>query len=195
MLYSASHLTFIPTNQEPLSSTGKWHLARNSLPPRHLLTKIISKILLKMRDLTTFAVTTSSSSVGISKMTYQIKADIARITLSIFLSLETNIAWPWYVCTPVTIFFPWFVLINCYRGMTRCDQLPSTICDQVWPVTRCDQLSGVTPPTCYHNSFVTSCKLPGHTPGHKPYPSGPKLDQDLSPREGFRSLGPKVKEE
>jgi len=95
---SASHLTFIPTNQEPLSSTGKWHLARNSLPPRHLLTKIISKILLKMRDLTTFAVTTSSSSVGISKMTYQIKADIARITLSIFLSLETNIAWPWYVC-------------------------------------------------------------------------------------------------
>jgi len=94
MLYSASHLTFIPTNQEPLSSTGKWHLARNSLPPRHLLTKIISKILLKMRDLTTFAVTTSSSSVGISKMTYQIKADIARITLSIFLSLETNIAWP-----------------------------------------------------------------------------------------------------
>ena len=94
MLYSASHLTFIPTNQEPLSSTGKWHLARNSLPPRHLLMKIISKILLKMRDLTTFAVTTSSSSVGISKMTYQIKADIARITLSIFLSLETNIAWP-----------------------------------------------------------------------------------------------------
>ena len=98
MLYSASHLTFIPTNQEPLSSTGKWHLARNSLPPRHLLTKIISKILLKMRDLTTFAVTTFSPSVGISKMTYQIKADIARITLSIFLSLETNIAWPWYVC-------------------------------------------------------------------------------------------------
>ena len=94
MLYSASHLTFIPTNQEPLSSTGKWHLARNSLPPRHLLTKIISKILLKMRDLTTFAVTTFPSSVGISKTTYQIKADIARITLSIFLSLETNIAWP-----------------------------------------------------------------------------------------------------
>ena len=101
----------------------------------------------------------------------------------------------WPVTTPVTIFFPWFVLINCYRGMTRCDQLPSTICDQVWPVTRCDQLSGVTPPSCYHNSFVTSCQLPGHTPGHKPYPSGPKLDQDLSPREGFRSLGPKVKEE
>ena len=70
------------------------HLAQNWPPPRHLLTQMVAKLLLKMRDLTTFAVTTSSSSVGISKMTYQIKADIARITLSIFLSLETNIAWP-----------------------------------------------------------------------------------------------------
>ena len=105
MLYSVSRLTFIATNQEPLSSTGKWHLAQNSQPPRHLLTKIIPKILLKMRDLTTYAVITFPFSVGISKLTYQIKADIARITLSIFLSLETNIAWPWYLWIVFMCFF------------------------------------------------------------------------------------------
>ena len=42
--------------------------------PRHLLTKIVPKILLKMRDLATFANTTFSSSIRISKRAYHLKA-------------------------------------------------------------------------------------------------------------------------
>ena len=41
---------------------------------RHLLTKKEPKILLKMRDLATFANTTFSSSIRISKRVYQLKA-------------------------------------------------------------------------------------------------------------------------
>ena len=42
------------TNQVVAASEEKEYLAQKSLPPRHLLTEIVPRILLKMRDLTTF---------------------------------------------------------------------------------------------------------------------------------------------
>ena len=42
------------TNQVVAASEEKEYLAQKLLPPRHLLTEIVPRILLKMRDLTTF---------------------------------------------------------------------------------------------------------------------------------------------
>ena len=42
------------TNQVVAASEEKEYLAQKVLPPRHLLTEIVPRILLKMRDLTTF---------------------------------------------------------------------------------------------------------------------------------------------
>ena len=84
--------------------------------------------------------------------------------------------------------------------VTRCNQWTGVTSDQVWPVARCDQWPDVTSCQVILLLPATSSLLwPAAsylvTSGHKPYPSGPKLDQHLSPHEVFRSLGPKVKEE
>ena len=68
---------------------------------------------------------------------------------------------------------------------------PDFTSDQVWPdSTRCDHSNIAI--ACYH--LVTSCQLPGHIRSQL-VTWGPKLDQDQSLREGFRSLTPKAREE